>query len=510
MKRILSLILSLVLLCGCTAIPMSALAENDVITLNVFYATSRPMNDATELTRKYFEDHLGININLIQGDSANFTQQLALYISSHDMPDLVLCDYSVWMEYAKTGAWADLSPYIGEQYPDLMNYVGDDWVYMTVDGGVYGVPNKLKVPSSHVTWIRQDWLDKLGLEQPKTLDEFTNVMRKFTFDDPDGNGQNDTYGLSCAGYNYLSFLMGAFGASTERDNFLNDDGTITTNAISNEYKDALKYLNSIYKEGLIDPEMFTCTYEQAQAKWGRGEMGIWSAWWSHACNAYARFDFGNLQPNAVVDAILPPVGPDGKSGNLYSSPFSQVVGVSYLCSPEKIEACLKYLDFLSSDYGFRVAQYGVEDEFFSWDPETNTTTWTPALNNGKSKSGKYETTDMEVYKMLFREDLTIQASKLIDTPANRVAVLGSDMRFIEPYRQDLFCMLLTDEFVEYHTELDNYFVTNMLAYIMGDKDIDATWDAYVEEYLNMGGEEERQSQLDAYNASFGTNYTFAQ
>ena len=102
---------------------------------------------------------------------------------------------------------------------------------------------------------------------------------------------------------------------------------------------------------------------------------------------------------------------------------------------------------------------------------------------------------MEVYKMLFREDLTIQASKLIDTPANRVSVLGSDMRFVEPYRQDLFCMLLTDEFVEYHTELDNYFVTNMLAYIMGDKDIDATWDAYVEEYLNMGGEEERQSQL---------------
>ena len=58
------------------------------------------------------------------------------------MPDLVLCDYSVWMEYAKTGAWADLSPYIGEQYPDLMKYVGDDWVYMTVDGGVYGVPNE--------------------------------------------------------------------------------------------------------------------------------------------------------------------------------------------------------------------------------------------------------------------------------------------------------------------------------------------------------------------------------
>lgn len=40
-------------------------------------------------------------------------------------------------------------------------------VHLTVDGGVYGVPNELKVPSSHVTWIRRDWLDKLGLEEPR-------------------------------------------------------------------------------------------------------------------------------------------------------------------------------------------------------------------------------------------------------------------------------------------------------------------------------------------------------
>ena len=51
---------------------------------------------------------------------------------------------------------------------------------------------------------------------------------------------------------------------------------------------------------------------------------------------------------------------------------------------------------------------------------------------------------MEVYKMLFRDDLSIQASALVDTPANRAAILGSDMRFTEPYRQDLFCMFLTD------------------------------------------------------------------
>ena len=483
--------------------------SGDVVTLDVFYTSSRPMNEATDLTRQYIRDTLGVDINLIQGDGANFDQQLALYVSSGDMPDIVLCDYSVWIDYAQSGAWADISPYLGDEYTDLMNFVGDDWSYVTMDDKVYGIPNELKVPSSHVTYVRQDWLDKLNLEIPKTLDEFTEVMRQFTFNDPDGDGQDNTYGLSAAGYTYLSFLMGAFGASTERDYFLNEDGTITDNAISDEYKAALTYLRDIYAEGLIDPELFTCTYEQAMAKWGRNEMGMLSAWWSHGYNAYSRFDFGTLQPDAVVTPILPPVGEDGKSGNLHSAPFSQVVGISHLCTEEELAAAIKYMNFQASDYGFRVLQYGIEDEFFEWDEETNQTTWYWGFNDNKSKSGKYETTDMEVYKILFHEDLNAQTFKLAGTYEYDLLAASSDMRYTEPYREDLFCMFLTDEYVEYHAELDNYFTQNMLAFILGDKDIDAEWDSYVNEYLNMGGEIERQAQLAAYNEQFGTSYTFA-
>ena len=129
--------------------------------------------------------------------------------------------------------------------------------------------------------------------------------------------------------------MGAFGASTERDNFLNDDGTITTNAISNEYKDALKYLNSIYKEGLIDPEMFTCTYEQAAGEVGPRRSGhLVGVVELTAATPTPALTSAIFSRTPVVEAILPPVGADGQSGNLYSSPFSQVVGVSYLCAPE--------------------------------------------------------------------------------------------------------------------------------------------------------------------------------
>lgn len=509
MKKMLSLLLAIFVLAS--VVPAMA-EESDVVTLDVFYASSRPMNEATELTRQYIIDNLGVDINLIQGDASNFTQQLALYVSGGDMPDVIWCDYSVWRDYALDGAWADLSPYLEEGCDDLMTYVGDNWSYMTVNDEIVGVPCMLGVPSSHVTFVRQDWLDNLGLEMPTTLDELTEVLRAFTTSDPDGNGENDTYGLSGAGYSYLSFIMGAFGASTEEDYFLNDDGTITTNAISEGYRDALRYLRDIYAEGLIDPEMFTCTYEQAQGKWGRGEMGMWPAWWSHGKNAYLRFDFGTLQPDADVQVMLPPVGEDGQSGNLYSAPFTTVIGVSYQCTEEEIAAAVRLLNFQASPLGFRICQYGVENEFFEWDEETGTTTWTWDQNDGYSKSGKYQTTDMEVYKMLYHEDWQAQAYDLVDDSEVRKHVLvdGSNMRYEEPAREDIFALILTDEYNAYHSELTTFFSTNMLAFIMGEQDIEADWDAYVSEYLSMGGEEVRQSQLAAYNEMFGTSYTFAE
>ncbi|MEG0902184.1 MAG: extracellular solute-binding protein, partial [Clostridia bacterium] len=156
------------------------------------------------MTRQYMIDNLGVDVELIQGDAANIKQQLALLMSSGDMPDIVRVDYDTWREYAAEGAFADMTPYM-DKYPDIKTYVNDDdmWNYMTVNDQVNGVPCMLNVPSSHISWIRQDWLDNLGMAVPTTLDEFTEVMRAFTLKDPDGNGKNDTYGFSCSTYTYL-------------------------------------------------------------------------------------------------------------------------------------------------------------------------------------------------------------------------------------------------------------------------------------------------------------------
>ena len=76
MRKILSLVLSIALLCTMSVLP--AFAEGDVVELEVFRSASRPMNEATELTRQYIEDAIGVNFNMVQGDGSTFTQQLAL------------------------------------------------------------------------------------------------------------------------------------------------------------------------------------------------------------------------------------------------------------------------------------------------------------------------------------------------------------------------------------------------------------------------------------------------
>ena len=507
MRRTLSLILSLLLVL--TAIPAMADAT-DPVKLDVFYATSRPMNEATELTHQFMIDNLGVDFNLIQGDSGSFDQQLALYISSGDMPDVIWCSYATWQSYASEGAWADLTPYLTEEaYPDLMKYVGGNWPYVTVDGAIQGVPSLNNVPSSQIMAIRGDWLENLKLEVPKTLDEYTEVMRAFKTQDPDGDGEANTWGLSGAGLSYLSPFMGAFGASSEDDFFLNDDGTIETNAISENYRSALRYLRDIYAEGLIDPEMFISDVSQAYTKWGRGEMGVWPCWWSHPGNAYLRYDFEALQPDAQVEIILPPVGADGKSGSLNAALFRSVVGVSYKCDEEKINAALRLLDWQATDIGFLTVEFGVEGEFFTYDEEQHCANWTWEFNDGKSKSGKYETTDMEVYKMLYNEKLQNMHYGYDDAVYNKMYAIGSEMLFIEPTREDVFALFNTDEYLEVRSDINAYFEQNMLAFIMGEKDIEADWDAYVQGYLSLAGTA-RQSRLAVYNEIFGTECTFAE
>lgn len=509
MKKTLSLLLAaLLVLCMLPA----AMAEEPV-EVKMFYVSTRPMNEFTELTREKVKQEIGVDMNLIQG-ADNWKQQLALYITGGDIPDLMaFMDAATFQGYAAEGAFYDISDLV-RNYPHIMEYlssvVGYDAEDMlkrtTVDGAIYGIPSVTVARSYYSLNIRTDWLEKVGLGIPTTLDEFTEVMRAFTFNDPDGDGQNDTYGFSGAQtYNSLTPFFGAFGARPDQCYFLGEDGKVVTNVISEDYKKALEYIRGVYAEGLIDPEVFTATYQQTQEKVVRGEFGMWCGWWSAAGNVVGRFGYLDTNPKDSLTVIDPPVGPDGKSGVIAQDPCENYMAISYNC--KNVEKVLELIDYACSTDGHRTLMWGVEDQFWTQD-ENGTVDWFFGIG-GKDKLGN-EVSDMQCYRFFYNIPIENSVRVLSDGMDSKLYRKSIEVYTDVEVYPDLFMGLTSSDYVTYFSDLETYVKEAGIKFITGEYSLDTDWDNYVKTYLSMGGEKVRQSLLTAYNDVNGTSLVFAE
>lgn len=508
MKKYLSLVIAMIL--ALTLVP-AAVAEEEPVTIDMFYQSARPMNEFTDMTREYVRENVGVDMNVIQG-SNDWKQQLALLITGGNIPDLMcFMDVTTFQGYAAEGAFYDLTDLIGN-YENIQAYLNSVQGYTaedmlartTVNGAIYGIPSITTARSYYSLNIRTDWLENVGLEIPTTLDDFTEVMRAFTFNDPDGDGKDNTYGFSGnQTYNSLTPFFGAFGARPDQCYFLNEDGKVVTNVISDDYKAALEYIKGIYEEGLIDPEMFTANYEQTQEKFVRGEFGMYTGWWSAAGNVVARFGYTDTNPEDSLTVIDPPVGENGKSGFIAQDPCENYMAIGYDC--ENVEAVLKLIDFACTTEGHLTLMYGVEGQFWTRD-ENGDLNWYYGID-GKDKEGN-EISDMQVYRFFYDIPVENLVRPLTDTFASRLYQKSIEIYTDVTVYPNLFLGLTSDDYVSYNADLESYVKESGIKFITGESNLETDWDNYVNTYLSMGGEAVRTSLLSAYNALNGTALEF--
>ena len=122
-------------------------------------------------------------------------------------------------------------------------------------------------------YVRQDWLDKLGLEIPTTWEELYEVAKAFTEQDPDGNGVADTYGLTGDTIGNMRYFFSALG-HTNMNWVKQEDGTWIHGALMDDNVVCLEWLRKMYEGGYIDPEMGSTKWEQAVAKFASGTFGM--------------------------------------------------------------------------------------------------------------------------------------------------------------------------------------------------------------------------------------------
>jgi putative aldouronate transport system substrate-binding protein len=268
---------------------------------------------------QYIEDTLNIDVTFDWiAPSESFPDKLNLAISSGQLPDIMTVNPLQLRQLAEADAIEDMTPYF-ETYAnsDIRSaYEATNGIALeaaTINGKIMGIPNvQPQADAPIMVWVRQDWLDKLGLEGPQTVDDLEAVVRAFVEQDPDGNGENDTVGLTGTkmpvlipsnlhGFDGIFNAYGAFPTIFYR----NAEGQIVYGSVQPETKEALARLAQWYEDGLIDPEFATKNTEKANELVVGGRSGVmagpwWSSWWPLA-DAVTADPNANWQPYLIQD-----------------------------------------------------------------------------------------------------------------------------------------------------------------------------------------------------------------
>jgi len=190
-----------------------------------------------------------------------YDQKLGVSIASRELPDAFLVNESQLKTLVKADLIADLTETynkaLDQRFRDFYDSFGDRVLKrVTFDEKIMAIPNTSLAGEHNLLWIRQDWLDQLGLQPPQTVDELSAIAKAFIEKDPDANDKKDTYGL--IGYPWsptygFDSILGAFNAYQGK--WLRDDsGNLVYSSTLPEMKVALGKLKEMYQEGIIDPE----------------------------------------------------------------------------------------------------------------------------------------------------------------------------------------------------------------------------------------------------------------
>ncbi|MBI4785632.1 MAG: extracellular solute-binding protein [Chloroflexi bacterium] len=223
--------------------------------------------------------------------------------------------------------------------------------------------------------MRKDWLDKLGLKPPTTLDEMFDIAKAFTEKDPDGNGKNDTYGIggfiNGAGLgDRFDFIIGGYDVPGLWD--LRNAGAIKLNVRDPNYPKALQFFNKLVTAKVIDPDWPTLKRDDFRARWKQGKFGImWEDFCALACQSnYTAFD--KNFPNGEWLPLPAPKGPEGKSWYRVDTSLSNIFVMSKKAGDAgKGPAIARLLEWMAQPEGYYLIGFGQEGKQYKLDKDGN-------------------------------------------------------------------------------------------------------------------------------------------
>jgi putative aldouronate transport system substrate-binding protein len=496
--------------------------------------TNLDTNAVTKIMSDKFKIQFRWQTTTFDSGPAKEKRQIAL--ASGDYPDLFFLipwiDGFTQAEVLKLGTQGvavPLEQLIKDNAPNIQKALDSNKTYKEMstapDGHIYALPQW--ADCFHCTypdklWINSTWLKKLGLQMPKTTEELRTVLQAFKTQDPNGNGKADEIPMTTdpQDSSLLGYLMNAFaynpvGANNGVRSLLTLEGDkVVTPVNKPEWKEGLKYINSLYKEGLIDQAAFTQNAAALQAQGNNPKavtLGTVPVLWPGTFVQLGSKDGRDKQ----YDAAPPLTGPSGKSYTGYNNPTS--TGYTFMltnkASKEAQVAAIKMLDYIYSDEGQRIANMGPEGVGWTKPGPTDVALDKSAKAEYKPKPSattpkniswgalaSYNNTlafrnalavPTDIYSEAGLERRLFDATKLYEGHEDKSQVFPATSVWPDPS--------LSSELATLQTNLNNYVTQNQLAFITGSKNIDTGWDAFVKGLDSTGMTRYLQIQQQAYD-----------
>ena len=294
-----------------TSVNNSNMPENDTYTDNAY--------------TRYIKSVINVqNVDVFEANDSQYDTNVSMVISMGSLPDIMVVSSQDEVEQlVEAGLIEDLTESynncISDRIRKMYESYGDSLKDMvTYDGKIMALPETNITDGPNLVWLRKDWMDKLGLSEPHTIDDVVNIVKHFISEDPgnngvDASGKPNTVGLAVdtdvtgeCGYSsefLLDIIFACFGAYPKQW-IMNDDGEIVYGSVTNEAKEALSYISSLYNQGVIDNDFLLRTSTNICELIENGLCGsFFGPWWAPnnpLANAVSRNPDADWQPYLIA------------------------------------------------------------------------------------------------------------------------------------------------------------------------------------------------------------------
>jgi putative aldouronate transport system substrate-binding protein len=451
------------------------------------------------------------NVNLTEND-----EKRNVLLNSGDYPDVFIkggMSPDELFEYGSEGIFVALDDYLRENAPNYCAIIDerDAWAEVTsIDGHIYSTYeiSEANVGNTPHMWINQQWLDNLGLDMPSNSEQFYEVLKAFKEQDADGDGDpnNEIPWISSSDITPVEDILPYFGFNMQGwwDPYCvsEDSESIEFFPVTERYKEALAFITKCYDEGLLYKDSFSITTEQISAMGQTdGSIGVFCQWQPGGAVGY--YDKTKSDEENKVLQYVAMVPWDGASCPTAGGLNRGGIAITDKCKYPEI--MVAWADYLYSEEGARIVNYGIEGD--TYDLVDGQVKMRNANNPSETWGENVDHALMQMGGGTFRPSKTYTELEyyvdLEEDPTGRI-LLDTYEKFEEMgklYPAWPSLTLTEDEIAanaKINADTDSYRLTYRAEVITGKKDLDATWDEYIDTLNRM----ELQTAVNNMNAAY--------